>query len=388
MIVWLHTCMNLGFFVQTNGMQTFTGIKFRFYAFISMLLLVFVHGYNLENTYLQPFTCVEEPLNITTFAEYFLANGVFRFRIPMLFLISGFLYALHDGKPWKQRMGKRLRTLAIPYFIWSAVGMLITLIWQYFPFTMQFVQQAQLDQLGNNNPYWEMSWKQLLERWTLAPIAFQLWFIRVLLIYNALYPFLKWVTQKAAPIWFLIIGFFWLVTASVYFLEGEGLFFFSLGIWLQKKHNWVEIKPKWIYMPAVWIAFIGSAIVKTILAFQLAPWSGSSFWILSILHKTTELTGLIAVWYGLDKLVSWYQQRSWLVWMSSFSFIIYALHNPLINFVMRLTTNFTQGFAYHRLFNFLVVPMFVILFCIAFGAIFRFVFPKAYAFTTGGRGLS
>jgi hypothetical protein len=94
---------------------------------------------------------------------------------------------------------------------------------------MQFLQQAQLDQMGDNRPYWEMNWQQLLERWTLAPIAFQLWFIRVLLIYNALYPFLRWVIQKGAGIWFLIIGFFWLVTANVYFLEGEGLFFFRNG---------------------------------------------------------------------------------------------------------------------------------------------------------------
>lgn len=368
-------------------MQTFTGTKFRFYAFLSMLLLVFVHGYNLQNTYLQPFTIVEEPLSLTTFAEYFLANGLFRFRIPMLFVISGYLFAMHDHTPWKQRMGKRLRTLGLPYLIWSAVGMLITLIWQYFPFTMQFVQQAQLDQLGNNSPYWEMNWKQLLERWTLAPIAFQLWFIRVLLIYNALYPFLKWVTQKGALIWFLIIGFFWLVTANVYFLEGEGLFFFSLGIWLQKKHHWVEVKPKWIYLPAVWIVFIGSTFAKSYLAFNFSGMSESSFWVLSVLHKTAVLTGLIAVWYGLDSWVRWFQQKPWLVWMSGFSFIIYALHNPLVNFLMRMSTQFTQSFTYHRLFNFLVIPTMVILICIAVGAIFRSLLPKWYAISTGDRGL-
>jgi fucose 4-O-acetylase-like acetyltransferase len=379
--------MNLVYFVQTNGMQTFTGTKFRFYAFVSMLLLVFVHGYNLQNTYLQPFTVVEEPLRLTTFTEYFLANGLFRFRIPMLFVISGYLFAMHDHTPWKQRMGKRLRTLGLPYLIWSAVGMLITLIWQYFPFTMQFVQQAQLDQLGNNSPYWEMNWKQLLERWTLAPIAFQLWFIRVLLIYNALYPFLKWVTRKGALIWFLIIGFFWLVTANVYFLEAEGLFFFSLGIWLQKKHNWVEVKPKWIYLPAVWVVFIGSTIAKSVIAFKLSGMSESSFWILSVLHKTSVLTGLIAVWYGLDNWVRWFQQQPWLVWMSGFSFIIYALHNPLVNYLMRMSTQFTQSFAYHRLFNFLVVPTIVILICVAVGAIFRTLLPKWYAVSTGDRGL-
>jgi hypothetical protein len=252
---------------------------------------------------------------------------------------------------------------------------------------MQFLQQAQLDQMGDNRPYWEMNWQQLLERWTLAPIAFQLWFIRVLLIYNAIYPFLRWVTQKGALIWFLIIGFFWLVTANVYFLEGEGLFFFSLGIWLQKRNNWIEEKPRWILMPAVWVVFITTALVKSFLAFKLSPAAASSFWILSVLHKTTVFTGLIAVWYGLDRVVKWFEQQPWLVWMSGFSFIIYALHNPLVNYLIRMSTQFTQSFAYHRLFNFLVVPTIVILLCIAIGAIFRAILPKWYSITTGDRGL-
>lgn len=34
--------------------STFNSKKFRFWAFISMVLLVFVHGYNLNQGYLQP----------------------------------------------------------------------------------------------------------------------------------------------------------------------------------------------------------------------------------------------------------------------------------------------------------------------------------------------
>jgi hypothetical protein len=96
---------------------------------------------------------------------------------------------------------------------------------------------------------------------------------------------------------------------------------------------------------------------------------------------------LIAVWYGLDRVVKWFEQQPSLVWMSGFSFIIYALHNPLVNYLMRMSTQFTQAFAYHRLFNFLVVPIIVILICVAVGAIFRALLPKWYAISTGDRGL-
>jgi hypothetical protein len=83
-------------------LSDFVSKKFRFWSFVSMVLLVFVHGYNLDIRYMQPWTIPGEPLNITSFTEYFLANGIFRFRIPMLFIISGYLYALHDQKPYKQ----------------------------------------------------------------------------------------------------------------------------------------------------------------------------------------------------------------------------------------------------------------------------------------------
>ena len=84
-----------------------------------MVLLVFVHGYNLQDRYLQPWTLPGESLSITSFIEYWLANGLFRFRIPMLFIISGYLYAAHDTTPNKERIGKRFKSLLVPYLVWS-----------------------------------------------------------------------------------------------------------------------------------------------------------------------------------------------------------------------------------------------------------------------------
>lgn len=109
-------------------LSAFNSQKFRFWSFVSMFLLVFVHGYNLNISYLQPWTIPAEPMTVTSFTEYWLANGIFRFRIPMLFIISGYLFAISDHKPYKQRAGKRVKTLLYPYLIWSAVGLLLTFV--------------------------------------------------------------------------------------------------------------------------------------------------------------------------------------------------------------------------------------------------------------------
>ncbi len=130
-------------------MDRFLSQKFRFYSFISIALLLFVHGYNLQETHLTPFSVVKEQLTFTTFIEYFLANGALRFRIPLLFIISGYIYAIQDKKPYEERIKKRFITLIIPFLIWSAAGLIITYLWQQFPAAAQAVKDAQLDQLGD-----------------------------------------------------------------------------------------------------------------------------------------------------------------------------------------------------------------------------------------------
>ncbi|MFY8005186.1 MAG: acyltransferase family protein, partial [Chitinophagaceae bacterium] len=101
-----------------KGISAFTSSKMRFWSFISMVLLVFVHGYNLNDRYLQPWSTVNEPIGFNSFIQYFLANALFRFRIPLLFIISGYLFALGEGKEThKQRVKKRLKTLLLPYFL-------------------------------------------------------------------------------------------------------------------------------------------------------------------------------------------------------------------------------------------------------------------------------
>jgi hypothetical protein len=62
--------------------------KFKFVSFLSMVLLVYVHGNNLNNRYVLPFTVVDEQLTFNTFVQYFLANGIFRFRIPHYRLLT------------------------------------------------------------------------------------------------------------------------------------------------------------------------------------------------------------------------------------------------------------------------------------------------------------
>jgi fucose 4-O-acetylase-like acetyltransferase len=323
--------------------------------------------------------------------EYFLANGIFRFRIPMLFIISGFLYALHDLKPYKQRTNKRLRTLLVPYLIWSAAGLLFTFALEAFPVGRNMVTGSHIVQIDNSRLLLhDYHWYELLGRWILIPVPYQLWFIRVLLIYNIAYPAIRWcVTNHTARwIFFSITTLMWLGTMGFVLFEGEGLLFFSLGVWMQKTDFTIELPGRWFH-PRWWgTAFVILAAIKTLLAFRGEAYLGNAIYpMLIILHKMVILTGLISCWYGLDRLVSWCMHRRWFVWLSAFAFIIYAMHAPLVAFLINPVLALLNPLQGTRILAFILLPVTVILFSIGAGALLRWMNPRVYSLLTGGRGL-
>jgi len=80
-------------------------------------------------------------------------------------------------------------------------------------------------------------------------------------------------------------------------------------------------------------------------------------------------------------------QKKWFVWTSAFSFIIYALHVPLINYTHQLILPYIKTVALYRLADYLLLPVLITGISIATGALLRAAMPKVYSVLTGGRGL-
>ncbi len=370
-------------------LSTFTSQKFKFWAFVSMVLLVFVHGYNLKIGYLQPWTMPEEPMTFTTFTEYFLSNGIFRFRIPMLFIISGYLFAMGDAQPHKQRVRKRARTLLLPYVIWSGVGLLMIYLLESFAFTKQIITDSYFMQIDEHRSLLhQYHWYEVLFRWLIYPVCYQLWFIRVLFVYNLAYPALRWCVlhAKAKYFFFVIAALMWLGTMGFHFFEGEGLLFFSLGIWMQKTNFNIEQSNKWL-QPKIWFfIFVFFSAAKTWLAFQ-PHFNGIEF-ILTFSHKLVVISGLIAAWFGCDWLVRFFMQQKWFVWASAFSFMIYVLHAPIVIFANQILFLRFDHLPYYRIIIYVLLPLSLVAISIGIGALLRSISPKRYGLLTGGRGLT
>lgn len=368
-------------------MNRYLSQKFRFFSFACIALLVFVHGYNLKVDYLFPYTMVEEPLTGTAFFEYFFANGFLRFRIPLLFLISGYLFAWQDQSgSYVDRIKKRFKTLWVPYFFWSAFAMLFVFALQQIPATAWIVYEAKVDQFRQNIPYTEIPWYRLLERWFWAPPAYQLWFIFILFVYNAMYPLLRWLVLRIPYIWFPLTAFMW-ITYFGFIVEGQGLFFFSLGIWMQKRNVNIEQAPTWFSPAMGWALFLGINVVRTFMAFELDTTIYASYMAIHFIYFLSIAIGIVTVWYSLDPVIFWCLRQRWFVWMSAFSFFIYGIHIPLQKFITVWMMHAWVDFTYVRIVVYFSSSLVVLLIALGLGALLRKNVPTFYRVITGGRGI-
>jgi len=369
----------------------FVSKKFKCWSFITILTVVLAHSYNLKIRYLQPWTTPNEPLTITSFTEYFLANGLFRFTMPLLFVISGFLYALKDDTPNNIRVKKRFRTLLIPYFIWSAVGLVLVFSLELFPYTKSLVASTNIARMNQQQVFLhQYHWYEILARWIIAPVSYQLWFIWALFYYNLGYRAIRWCVlhPKGKWIFFSIATLLWLATFGGIIIEGEGLLFFSLGVWIQKNKFDIEVPAKWLN--PLWWGFSSLAIIsiKTWLSFKGITLLGNSIYpILSILSKLAVFSGLIAGWYGSNWLVKLLINQQWFTASSNYSFFLYLAHAPLVAIGIDSIFSMLHYCKGYRFISFLLWPSMLIIGFIFIGFILRKISKKLFSFITGGRGI-
>lgn len=113
------------------------------------------------------------------------------FAVPLFFILSGALFFRnYDNSKYKEKLWKRLKTLAVPYLAWNTVGMLFGLVTSMF-FAQYFVGRQQFE------PTIENVLKAIFLHTQNGPF----WFIENLLIFVSLSPlfyallnnkYLKW----------------------------------------------------------------------------------------------------------------------------------------------------------------------------------------------------
>lgn len=176
-----------------------------------------------------------ESWNVLNGLQVFFSETIIHVAVPLFMLFSGMLFfrkGLPNSAGYAKTLKKKVRTLLVPYLIWST----------FCFFT------AVADGLVSPTP---LHWLQGL--WDTAlwqpgttfninlpgyPMSMPLWFLRNLMILMALTPAIGWLLSKTHG-WFLLLPAIWWFPAHAKFFGfgADSLFYFTLGAWISLGHH-------------------------------------------------------------------------------------------------------------------------------------------------------
>lgn len=207
-------------------------------------------------------------------------------------------------------------------------------------------------------------------------MAFQLWFLRDLIIIVAFTPILFY-SLKLLKWWALPL-----------------LFALSFLIFI----------PNTLLTSLLWFSFGGIlAITKTTIGYRKSIWGliflffyliislyeqiYGGFYFESI-QKVLILFGIVGIWFSYDYLVSYdfsLSEKKWLSVFSSFTFFIYLFHEPVLNIVRKLIVILFGKNSIGYLISYLMSPFLFVICMVLVGSYIKKIIPKIYSNLVGGR---
>lgn len=256
----------------------------------------------------------------------YVSEGVATVCVPLLFLISGYLFyhGLDLSRTgFTSRIAKRGRSLLVPYLAWNMLCLLLTLIAQSLAGTSRYVS-------GRSAPIASFSFFDYLNAIfgvNTHPIAYQFWFVRDLFLLVLLSPLLYLLLRWAALPFLAAVALWWSASNvwSLPVLSRESILFFSVGgliaIW--------NVNPLGIDRYNVFsLVYLPLSIMDALTKHQSFN---------NPIHKVAELCGIVCLFCATRYVRRWSACRNMLITLSSASFFVFAAHEPLLTVTRKLT---------------------------------------------------
>lgn len=356
-------------------MNKYLSDKLKIISFISILLVVFIHSYNLTVNFNSGNIDIGNSYNV--FLQEYISQGIATVAVPLFFCISGYLFFLNFNgttSAFLLKFRKRIKSLLLPYLIWSLWGLLFYFILQLFPqsqnfFTKKLIVDYSLNEFANTI--------------FISPIPYQLWFLRDLIMLVLFSPAIFWLIKKTRIllIIFLLAMWFNLLDLNFYIFGTESLLFFTLGAYLalyQKSFllKKIHLKNYWILL-ILWFTIV---FIKTSLL-------NSEYTFLYILAgKISVIIGISTIWISYDNLMkNKLIPNTKILNLSIYSFFIFVFHEPFLTFFKKGMFYISGTSDLMVLINYFTSPLVIITLSIIVGFILSKVTPRFYHFITGGR---
>lgn len=357
-------------------MNAYLSDKIRVISLITMVLLTFVHAYTFPSITFQGDPLSWEGLSFAV--QYSISQGLAKFRLPMFFILSGYFFIrpLHQKKvAFLPQFTKRLRTVALPYLIWSTIGFLTYLVMQWPETTRS---------LFPHNQVWGLTVGGVARKILFDPIPYQLWFLRDLMVLFALAPLFRWCIERFGAFVLLPPLAYWLLEKDLVILGNESLPFFLAGGWLAMRGPDHEPAMTDQARKIIIITWLSTIVAKTALVMNGQVHQE----MIRQLHHVCVFLGLISVWVGYDLVLRTVEVRHhWAYRFTAYSFFIYAAHEPCLTMVKHVLLHFLGGHPLAVLLCYFTAPVITLVLCLSAAWSLDQFAPTTYGLLTGGRGL-
>lgn len=312
-------------------------------------------------------------INVYNFLAELVSHNIGRLAVPSFFLISGYFY-FRNMDSWNtnfyiSQQKKRLRTLVLPYILWNVLNIIVVLAKGYA------MNALGADGSGDLNFIWGSSFYSLMT----VPINLPLWYLRDLICMTFMAP-LFYYLFRYTKVWGLAaLLAIYLTTWELPFrgFSLTAIFYFGLGgYWGLNKLNMLQSALKVKY-PAL---ILGSV---SLIAATFLSTSYYHEYIIRLFAPLGATSALVITNYAIrsDRVKHLFLKFSPAV------FFIYAVHELYLK-------NWVKGAFYRTplsesdwgmVMGYLVMPIILLLICLALYYILKKVSPKVLSILTGGR---
>jgi len=251
------------------------------------------------------------------------SGSFLRFCVPIFYLISGYLF-FKSKFNYLLSLKKRLKSIVLPYFIWSLFGVV---------FIYAIISFSEIQSKMNLN--WKFTVIDFLNHLILDPIQYQFWFLRDLMILAIISPVLYWLIIKSKNYVLIPLSLFWIYTGeATYIIRTESLIFFTLGAAISlRKFNLDKLKLSKIRVICFFILW---CFLSLSIALILYKSYNIDFIYFSMLLCSVKVLGVIVAWFGYDLLSKTrFLQISPLMLKSTF--FIFCFHEPVLTIFKKLS---------------------------------------------------
>lgn len=305
------------------------------------------------------------------FVESFVGDGICRIAVPFFFFRSGlfFFFNTTEYTAIFNKIIKRFKTLAIPYFLWASIGLLFLFFASKIPLIQSFIIR-------------DLPWRSISSLTNyifLDPINYQLWFLRDLLICVLISPviflairFLSWIPS-------LIVLALYLKYPLIFpfFYSSFSLFFFVAGATLAiKRSSLLEFSPRLVSFTALIVVFLLLSVYNAMSKSYSVP---HVYW----LNQLLPILGVVCFWFLIRRFSSLFSFISTEV--ISLSFFIYLLHEPFLTFIKKVFIALSLSHGFYMFAIYMIVPLFTLTVCITIGLFLKKNARLLYSLLVGSR---